>query len=125
MPERDLIKPHSHDGIQEYDNDLPRWWMALLVLTVVSAAIYVFHYQVAGHAVGPEALAKEIAAVNEERARHATGPLPEGLLRELSHNPERFAKGKALFASSQCATCHAADGTGLVGPNLRDDWWLH
>jgi cytochrome c oxidase cbb3-type subunit 3 len=125
MSERDLVKPHSFDGIQEYDNDLPRWWMALLVLSVLWAAAYVAYYSVWGGAIGPDLLAQELAAVNEERARTATGPLPEALLRELSHDPARFARGKALFTSSQCVTCHGPDATGLVGPNLRDDWWLY
>ena len=24
-----------------------------------------------------------------------------------------------------CAPCHRADGGGLVGPNLTDDYWIH
>ena len=24
-----------------------------------------------------------------------------------------------------CAPCHRADGGGLVGPNLCDDYWIH
>jgi cytochrome c oxidase cbb3-type subunit 3 len=35
-----------------------------------------------------------------------------------------LAIGKQTFANL-CAPCHAADGGGLVGPNLTDDYWIH
>ena len=125
MTERDIVRPHHFDGIQEYDNDLPRWWMALLVLSVVWALLYAFYYHVMGLPLGPDKLAAELAEISELKAKNSTGPLPEELLRELSHNPERIAKGKALFAANQCVTCHGPDSTGFVGPNLRDDWWIY
>ena len=31
---------HSYDGIEEYDNPLPRWWFMLFVGTVVFALGY-------------------------------------------------------------------------------------
>lgn len=38
---------HDYDGIQELDNDLPRWWMWLFIITIVWAVLYVFYYHVA------------------------------------------------------------------------------
>ena len=35
-----------------------------------------------------------------------------------------LAKGKQNFGVL-CAPCHRADGGGLVGPNLTDDYWIH
>ena len=35
-----------------------------------------------------------------------------------------LAEGKKLFGAS-CAPCHGADGQGVVGPNLTDNYWLH
>lgn len=129
MPDLDIIKPHRYDGIAEYDNDLPRWWMWLLILSVVWSVFYCFAYHVIGVPLGADKLAVEVTAINKARAeasaRDATGPLPEEVLRNLSHSAERVAKGKALFANSQCATCHGPDASGLVGPNLRDDWWIY
>lgn len=34
-------------------------------------------------------------------------------------------EGKQLFAATACVACHKADGTGVVGPNLTDPYWLH
>ena len=33
-------------------------------------------------------------------------------------------QGRATYAKL-CAPCHRADGGGLVGPNLTDDYWIH
>ncbi len=35
---------HSWDGIEEYNNPLPRWWFYLFVLTMVFSAAYLFLY---------------------------------------------------------------------------------
>ena len=35
---------HSWDGIEEYDNPLPRWWLWTFYLTVVFAIGYVIAY---------------------------------------------------------------------------------
>ena len=32
--------------------------------------------------------------------------------------------GKKIFTTT-CAACHAADGGGMVGPNLTDNYWIH
>ena len=39
---------HDYDGIQEYDNDLPGWWKALFIITIVIAIIYVPYYHLFG-----------------------------------------------------------------------------
>jgi len=37
---------HDFDGIQEYDNDLPGWWKALFLITIVFGIIYIPYYHV-------------------------------------------------------------------------------
>ena len=39
---------HDFDGIQEYDNDLPGWWKALFLITIIFSIIYVPYYHLAG-----------------------------------------------------------------------------
>lgn len=34
------------------------------------------------------------------------------------------ALGKQVYVQN-CASCHGAAGQGLVGPNLRDGYWIH
>src|SRR5690606_28861237 len=35
---------HSFDGIEEYDNPLPRWWFMLFMATIIFSAIYLVLY---------------------------------------------------------------------------------
>ncbi|MFZ1685405.1 MAG: cbb3-type cytochrome c oxidase N-terminal domain-containing protein [Candidatus Zixiibacteriota bacterium] len=37
---------HNYDGIQELDNDLPRWWIWLFYITIVWAVLYMGFYHV-------------------------------------------------------------------------------
>jgi len=39
---------HDYDGIQEYDNDLPGWWKALFLITIIVSIIYVPYYHLFG-----------------------------------------------------------------------------
>ncbi len=39
---------HEYDGIRELDNDLPRWWLWLFVLTVIWGVLYLVYYHVLG-----------------------------------------------------------------------------
>jgi len=123
--ETDQIREHHYDGIQEYDNALPRWWLTLFYLSIVWAIGYMIWYHVMNKPVGPAQLQQDLAELAELRAKNQTGPLSEDALRALSTSPERIAKGAALYASTGCTTCHGADGTGGVGPNLRDVFWIH
>ena len=38
--------------------------------------------------------------------------------------PAALDAGKQIFTTN-CVACHTADGGGLVGPNLTDDYWIH
>ncbi len=43
-----------------------------------------------------------------------------------SVTPAMVAEGATLFQGAGiCAACHGPDGTGLTGPDLTDDEWLH
>ena len=42
----------------------------------------------------------------------------------LLTDPAALDAGKQIFTTN-CVACHAADGGGLVGPNLTDDYWIH
>src|SRR3954464_2764932 len=42
-----LLLDHEADGIQELDNNLPRWWVWLFYLTIIFSAGYLVYYHVA------------------------------------------------------------------------------
>jgi cytochrome c oxidase cbb3-type subunit 3 len=43
---------------------------------------------------------------------------------EPSKDEAALFRGQEIYTTS-CAPCHRADGGGLVGPNLTDDFWMH
>lgn len=125
-PQQGRLREHRFDGIVEYDNDPPGWWMTLLYLTVVWSAFYVVHYHFSSGVVGPKRWQQEMTELAELRASTETGPLSEEAMRQLSRAPERIARGAQVYASANCANCHGADATGgQTGPNLRDRSWAH
>ncbi len=43
----DKLLDHDYDGIKELDNDLPRWWVWLFILTIIWSFAYMIYYHVA------------------------------------------------------------------------------
>jgi cytochrome c oxidase cbb3-type subunit 3 len=115
---------YAFDGIQEYDNNLPRWWLWLFFLTIVWAIWYIPFYHGGPGKVGPESLREDLAALAAERGKlNAGSALDEAGLRALAGDPARLAAGKQLYAQN-CVACHGPEGLGGVGPNLRDRHWI-
>ncbi|APR76674.1 Cytochrome c oxidase subunit CcoP [Minicystis rosea] len=118
---------HEYDGIQEQDNDLPRWWLWCFYATIVFSIGYWFHYQTFGVGIGPMAAHDaEDAALRAAEAEQIkkSGAVSAAMLLTLSKDPATVAEGKSIFTST-CASCHASNGGGGIGPNLTDDAWLH
>lgn len=115
---------HSVDGIEEYDNRLPRWWLFSLYGAILFAAVYWYTYHVGAFAETPAVAyqsERDRAALAEAKAGGTM--TPEALV-ALTKDKTTVEQGKAIFTST-CAACHRADGGGNVGPNLTDEFWLH
>jgi cytochrome c oxidase cbb3-type subunit 3 len=117
----DELLDHDYDGIKEYDNPLPRWWLYLFYGTLIWAVIYVPWAHLGGNLPHEEYEAEmaEAAARHPPRAAGANIDLAAA-----DGDATRIAQGKATF-DKLCMACHAADGGGLVGPNLTDNHWIH
>ena len=122
--EKDRLIEHSYDGIQEYDNPMPRWWVLTFWATIVFAVLYTFN--VAGMGTGAGRIADYEREMAAARAAHPapTGTTNPDQLLALVKDDHEVAEGKKVFVKN-CVVCHAADGGGLIGPNLTDDSWIH
>jgi cytochrome c oxidase cbb3-type subunit III len=121
--DKNLIE-HNYDGIQEYDNPLPRWWVYLFYATIVFSVLYYFN--IAGIGIGKGRIANYEADVAAWKAAHPepeSGATPEQLA-ALAADQNAIAAGKTVFTTN-CASCHRPDGGGMIGPNLTDDAWIH
>lgn len=124
VPARDRLLEHSYDGIQEYDNPMPRWWLLTFAGTVVFSIIYLFNVGPVGSGKGRiadyEADMAKFAAANPAPAGDVA---PERLL-ALAADTKALHEGQEVFTKN-CAACHRPDAGGLIGPNLTDQYWLH
>lgn len=120
---------HVYDGIEEYDNPLPRWWFNLFIATFVFAGIYLLLYPGMGAYSGllgwtSEGELRQHQAQAEERYADRFGVYANTAIEELAQDPQAMRMGLRLFANN-CAACHGSDGGGAYGfPNLTDDDWL-
>lgn len=118
---------HDYDGIRELDNRLPPWWLYGFYVCIVFSVIYLWRYHVshtAPSSLEELAIVMEKAEIEKENyLKKAANNVNENTITYLSDGASLEA-GKKIFITA-CAACHAADGGGLVGPNLVDDYWLH
>ena len=124
----DHLLEHSYDGIQEFDNPMPRWWVYLFWATIIFSILYWFN--VPGFGIGKgrisdydRAMAAAAAADAKRKAAEPAGASPEQLA-AMTKDASVVALGKQTFTQN-CAACHRADAGGQIGPNLTDDYWLH
>ena len=124
--EADMLLDHNYDGIKELDNALPPWWKYGFYITIVVAVFYVLKFEVWHTGMNPteEYNAEMTIAKTEIDAYLATAKenVDENTVTEL--DAAGNAAGKAIFAKT-CVPCHLAEGQGLVGPNLTDEYWIH
>ncbi|MFC4668801.1 cytochrome-c oxidase, cbb3-type subunit III [Seohaeicola nanhaiensis] len=128
---------HSWDGIEEFNNPLPRWWVWVFYLTIVWGVAYSIAYPawpmihsatagVLGYSTRAQ-VAEEIAAANAAN-QAINDKLASSELTAISADPQlngyAVSAGAAVF-KTWCAQCHGAGAAGAKGyPNLLDDDWL-
>jgi len=124
-PKEPLLLDHEYDGIQELDNNLPRWWLWLFYITIIFSAIYLVYYHVA-RTGDLQAVEYQKEMERGEAIKAAAMGSFESSMATLKPDTDSavLANGKATY-DKFCAACHRADGGGLVGPNLTDDYWIH
>lgn len=120
---------HEWDGIREYNNPMPRWWLGLFIITIIFGLIYLVLYPGLGNFAGTNAWTSEGQLAEEQARTQAAFEARYGEIAKLdvvaiSRNGEAMAAAKNLFANN-CALCHGADARGTRGfPNLTDDDWV-
>ena len=130
---------HSWDGIEEYDNPMPRWWLWTFYACIVFAIGYSIAYPawpminratpgLLGYSTRQDGEAAMLAAAQANEAINAKLAATE--LSEIAQDPELVTyatnAGAAVFRT-WCAQCHGSGAAGVQAngyPNLLDDDWL-
>jgi len=146
---------HTFDGIQELNNQPPKWWSIFFLVTIIWGFGYLALYPGLGNWAGLLGWkssnqgimtleeSKEKAAANLQkdsgvlveydremaRAEEKYGPIFAAYakrdIEELATDPEALKVGQRLFLQN-CAQCHGSDARGTTGfPNLTDNDWLY
>jgi cytochrome c oxidase cbb3-type subunit 3 len=121
---------HSFDGIEEYDNPLPKWWFYLFLSTIVFALGYLALYPGLGNfkgLLGWTSTNQWEAEVAEADALYGPIYAQYGKIAvpELAKVDDAMKIGQRLFANN-CVVCHGSAARGQVGfPNLTDTDWLY
>lgn len=119
-----IIEGHSYDGIKEYDNPLPPWWVYLFIISIIWSVIYMYYYHVSDW--GPSSAEEyEISMIpsDEQLVAQQAGAWSNIQLIVMTGQAE-LDEGKTIFTQN-CASCHREDGGGGIGPNLTDANWIH
>ncbi len=114
-PDQILGHADEADGIEEYDNPLPDWWVGLFLFTILWGVGYAVDYHFISDRSQAGAYEKEMAAAA------IRWPEREAV---FETTPETLAAGKEIY-DANCVGCHAADLTGGIGPDLTDGVWEH
>ena len=130
---------HSWDGIEEFDNPMPRWWLWTFYICIFWAVIYMIFYpawplinSATSGILGYSSRADVAAEITEADAANqvwydrlmeadAASIVDDADLQHFAVNA-----GAAVFRA-QCSQCHGAGAAGVQAggfPNLLDDEWI-
>ncbi|MFT5900225.1 MAG: cytochrome c oxidase cbb3-type subunit 3 [Glaciecola sp.] len=145
---------HVFDGIEEINNQLPRWWTILFYITMVWGVAYLIFYPGLGGFKGvlgwtssnqgvlsleesKLALQRDIDdgnwneyALQIKYASEKFDPIFEEYAKTpvelLAQNKEAVKIGQRLYIQN-CAQCHGSNAKGAASgfPDLTDDDWLY
>ncbi len=126
---------HSWDGLTEYNNPLPRWWLWMFYITILFAPVYLVLYPGLGryagilgwHSGNELNLADSQYIREQQRAEERYQPIFAAMadrdISSLARDFDALTTGRRLYLN-YCATCHGSDARGASGfPNLANGIW--
>ena len=135
-----VLREHEYDGIQEYDQKLPNWWLFIFI----AANLFFVGYWVAYYQLGwmqsdekkIQVAMSHIEAAQKKALDEMLAKLNDkALIHEWATDPTRVASGREIFLMN-CIACHGQDlaakidiGGGqfvnLPGLSLTDGEWKY
>jgi cytochrome c oxidase cbb3-type subunit 3 len=128
---------HEWDGIAEYNNPLPRWWVLVFMACIAWAVGYMvvmpsvpgvkdFFGGTAGFSSRADVRASVAGAATERQ--EWLKPMADASLDEIVSTPalrQMAMRGGEVIFKENCAACHMVGGAGTKGyPALVDDEWI-
>lgn len=119
-----LLRPHVYDGIQEFDNKLPNWWLWTFYGAIIFTFFYwFFWYDTPFLESDGQRVDRQMARLAEARLVQM-GELNDDSLWEMAANSAFVEAGKDVFhGEGTCFACHGSDLNGGIGLSLVDAEW--
>jgi cytochrome c oxidase cbb3-type subunit 3 len=125
LPEGVILRDHVVDGIQEYDQRLPRWWLCILFGMIAFSVVYWLVLDDRSYEGAHDGqLEIKLAAVETIRLANSIDVSDDNLFWDMSSNPSFVDAGMKTF-EAYCVACHGKDLQGGIGFNLVDAEWVH
>ncbi len=126
-----VIEGHEYDGIKEYDNPMPGWWLWIFYATIAWSVFYIAALGMgwiddydAQLERGKDRIAEKQAAYAAAMADEDAVEVDEEYLADLLDDDDALATGESVYRT-RCASCHGAQGGGGIGSAFDDDEWEH
>ena len=125
-----VLREHEYDGIQEYDQKLPNWWLFTLWAAIAAFLIYyTLYYTLDLLPSSTQVMDDRVEQIEGQRAQALKELLAsmddETLVNNWSTDAKVVAAGKDVYTQI-CAACHGADlaaNGGTTGRPLNDGEW--
>ncbi|MGZ0657604.1 c-type cytochrome [Coraliomargarita sp. W4R53] len=125
LPEGVILREHVVDGIQEYDQHLPFWWICILFGAITFSIVYWLVIDNRSFNGGvDEQLEVKLQAIAAKRLANSIDVTNDDLFWEMADSPQFVSAGQATFEGT-CVACHGKELQGGIGFNLVDDEWVH
>lgn len=115
--DKELGHADEADGIEEYDNPLPDWWIGLFLVSIVWGIGYAADFHLISEHSQTGWYEAEVADAKERWPE-----LDRAVAMDTS--PATLEEGRIAFEKN-CGSCHTNTMTGGIGPNLIDDQWIN
>jgi cytochrome c oxidase cbb3-type subunit III len=135
-----VLRDHEYDGIREYDQMLPRWWLVIFYGSLLFFLGYwLAYYQFGWVKTDAQRIAAAMAVIDEAKARALEEMLAklddDALINEWATDTARVESGRLVYMNN-CIACHGQDlharidvGDGkfvpLPGLSLMDGEWKY
>lgn len=125
-----VLREHEYDGIQEYDQKLPNWWLFTLWGAIAAFLIYyTLYYTFDLLPSSTSQMNQKVEAIEAARKKALEETLAtlddSTIVNKWSTDAAIVSAGKDIYAQ-HCSACHAADYAaygGATGRPLNDGVW--
>lgn len=134
-----VLREHEYDGIQEFDQKLPNWWLFTFYGAIVWFVVYwALYYHSDFYRTDQEKIIDKVSELHAKKDAELAATLASlddaTLIGKWASDPAIVAAGEAIY-SVNCVACHAADLSAtmevagnkipLPGMSLSDGEWKY